>query len=188
MAKPIVAKEVLQLTKVGIAPQNIKYNNVNLQSSKYVAVREPTGAPGGKPRVAIVDIANPSKMMFLPVAVDSAIMNPATKVVALRAKESLQIYNLDMKTKMKSTTLRSQVLFWKWLDPKTIAIVTEREVLHWSMDDETPVQQFPRATSEHGAVQILNYRRSNDGKWLILGGIAKKKYRRCCRSFASLFS
>ena len=78
-----------------------------------------------------------------------------------------------MKTKMKQTQLNDDsVMFWKWMDPKTIAIVTGTAVLHWSMDgDQQPTKVFDRAASQ-GPVQIINYRASADGKWLILGGIA----------------
>jgi clathrin heavy chain len=51
---------------------------VTLQSNKYICVREE-----GKSSVAIIDTATKNAMR-LPVAVDSAIMNPVSKVVALR--------------------------------------------------------------------------------------------------------
>ena len=79
-----------------------------------------------------------------------------------------------MKTKMKQTQISADetVVFWKWINPKTIAIVTGKAVLHWSMDgDQQPQKMFDRA--EQGQVQIINYRASADGKWLILGGIAQ---------------
>jgi clathrin heavy chain len=44
-----------------------------------------------------------------------------------------------MKTMMKKTQVANPVLFWKWLDLKTIAIVTDKEVLHWSMDGTRPL-------------------------------------------------
>ncbi len=40
---------------------------------------------------------------------------------------------------MKKTQVANPVLFWKWLDLKTIAIVTDKEVLHWSMDGTRPL-------------------------------------------------
>lgn len=168
MAKtlPIGFAEVTNLVNLGIAASDIVFKNVTVQSSKYVVVREE-----GKNSVAIVD-TNTKNLLRLPVAVDSAIMNPVSKVIALRAATNLQIYNLEMKTKMKTTTLEAPVQYWRWLDAKTIAIVTDSAVFHWSMDgDAQPVKMFDRAPYE-GAVQIINYRASADGKWLLLGGIA----------------
>jgi len=162
---PIAFKELLQLTQQGIQASDIKFKNVTL-SDKYLCVREE-----GK-SVAIIDLGT-RNMLRLPVAVESAIMNPVSKVVALRdANNNLQIYNLEMKTKMKSTTISSGVVFWRWLDPKTIAIVTDSSVYHWSMEgDKEPEKMFDRAAYE-GQVQIINYQSSKDEKWLLLGGIS----------------
>lgn len=163
---PIGFTELLNLTTLGVAATDIVFKNVSLQSHKYVSVREE-----GKNSVAIIDTSS-KNILRLPVAVDSAIMNPISKVVALRAQTNLQIYNLEMKTKMKTTTMDSAVVFWKWLDAKTIAIVTDSAVYHWSMDGEAqPSKVFDRAAHD-GPVQIINYRSSADGKWLLLGGIA----------------
>ena len=50
--------------------------------------------------------------------------------------------------------MQAPVLFWKWLDAKTIAIVTDTGVLHWSMDgDEQPQKVFDRAAYD-GQVQV----------------------------------
>jgi clathrin heavy chain len=157
---------LVQLSNLGIAATDIVFKNVTVQSSKYVVAREE-----GKNSVAIVDTAT-KNVLRLPVAVDSAIMNPVSKVIALRAQNNLQIYNLEMKTKMKTTQMDAAVQFWRWLDAKTIAIVTDSAVFHWSMDgDAQPTKMFDRAPYD-GAVQIINYRASADGKWLLLGGIA----------------
>jgi clathrin heavy chain len=164
---PIGFTEILQLTSLGIAQSDIIFKNVSVQSNKYITIREE-----GKNSVAIIDTSN-KNILRLPVPVDSAIMNPISKVIALRANgNNLQIYNLEMKAKMKTTVMESNVVYWKWLDPKTIAIVTDSAVFHWSMEGQAePVKQFDRAAYD-GPVQIINYRASADQKWLLLGGIA----------------
>jgi len=165
---PIGFSEVLNLTSLGISQSDVSFKNVTLSSSKYVAVREE-----GKNNVTIVDTISKSTLR-LPVQVDSAIMNPVSKVVAVRIDRNLQILNLEMKSKMKSHAMDNDVVYWKWLDAKTIAIVTTSSCYHWSMDgDATPQKMFDRAAYD-GPVQIINYRTSSDGKWLIVGGIASK--------------
>jgi clathrin heavy chain len=77
---PVVGKEICQLTAHAVDKDNIKFKNVSLQSNLYVTVREE-----GKNSVAIIDTTAKTAMR-LPVAVDSAIMNPVSKVVALRGK------------------------------------------------------------------------------------------------------
>jgi len=164
---PIGFSELLNLSTLNVAASDIVFKNVSVQSNRYISVREESKSNS----VAIIDV-NSKTVLRLPVQVDSAIMNPVSKVVALRAGSNLQIYNLEMKTKMKTHVIDQNVVFWKWIDPKTIAIVTDTAVFHWSMDgDATPAKQFDRAPYD-GQVQIINYRSSADGKWLLLGGIA----------------
>lgn len=132
---------------------------------------------GAKKAVAILD--TPSKnLLRLPVPVDSAIMNPVTKDVALRIKNSLQIYNLDRKAKLKSAQMQSNVLFWKWIDSNTIAIVTADHVYHWNMDGDAQPQRIfdrdPNSQTGSELVQVINYDVSEDGQWMILGGIKKE--------------
>eukprot|EP01083_Nonionella_stella_P040976 111112_1 len=162
---PIKFSETLTLTAHGIPQASIKFKNVTLESSKYVTVREDS-------QISIIDTET-KNVTKLPIKVDSAIMNPVSKVIGLRAESrNLQIYNLDMRTRMKVTATDSPVDYWKWLNPNTIAIVTKKTVFHWSMDgDAKPTKVFDRAPYD-GQVQIINYRASADNKWLILGGIA----------------
>lgn len=50
------------------------------------------------------------------------------------AGKTLQIFNIEMKSKMKAHNMTEEVVFWKWISTNTVAIVTETTVFHWSMD------------------------------------------------------
>lgn len=116
---------------------------------------------------AVVKLPNPNN------GIDGAIMHPTSKVIGLRAGNKLIIRNLEMQTDMKKYAMpaNQSIVFWKWLNANTVAIVTDSAVFHWSMNgDADPVKQFDRAQVE-SKVQIVNYRASADGKFLILGGI-----------------
>eukprot|EP01006_Ploeotia_vitrea_P038806 TRINITY_DN66279_c7_g9_i1.p1 TRINITY_DN66279_c7_g9~~TRINITY_DN66279_c7_g9_i1.p1 ORF type:complete len:1733 (+),score=1150.79 TRINITY_DN66279_c7_g9_i1:482-5680(+) len=166
-APPVGFKEVLSLTQLGINQAEIKFKNVTLESNKFISVREET-----RGQLAIITTAS-RHVLRLPVKVDSAIMNPVSKVVALRSGSNLQIYNLEMKSKMKSTTMEG-VVYWRWISPKIIAIVSGSSVYHWTMDGGAePKKVFDRSAFD-GQVQIINYASSADDKWLILGGIARQ--------------
>jgi clathrin heavy chain len=85
---------------------------------------------------------------------------------------TLQIFNIEMKSKMKAHTLTEDVVFWKWINVNTIALVTETAVFHWSMEgDSLPLKMFDRHTSLNGC-QIINYRTDHSLKWLLLIGIS----------------
>lgn len=52
------------------------------------------------------------------------------------AGKNLQIFNIEMKSKMKAHQMIDDVIFWKWINLNTIALVTETTVYHWSMEGE----------------------------------------------------
>lgn len=50
------------------------------------------------------------------------------------AGRTLQIFNIEMKSKMKAHTMVEDVTFWKWINVNTLALVTDSTVYHWSME------------------------------------------------------
>jgi len=46
----------------------------------------------------------------------------------------LQIFNIELKSKMKSHVMTEDVVFWKWINVNTIGLVTETAVYHWKME------------------------------------------------------
>jgi len=162
---PIKFQQLLQLTQLGINQNAIKFTNITIESDRCVVVRE-------EAKIAIVNTAT-RNVTPLNVTVDSAIMNPSTNVLGLRQKNNLQIFNLDMRTRMKTVETTEPVLYWRWLDQRTIAYVTAKAVYHWSMEgDAAPVKKFDIVPEER-QVQIIGYDASADGNWLFLQGIAK---------------
>lgn len=139
-----------------------------MESDKFICVREKVGDAA---QVVIIDMANPQTPIRRPISADNAIMNPTSKVIALRAMRTLQIFNIEMKSKMKAHTMTDDVLFWKWINVNTIAIVTETTVYHWPMEgDSQPIKMFDRHQSLAGC-QIINYRTDHRLQWLLLIGI-----------------
>lgn len=125
-----------QLPNLGINPQFISFTNVTMESDKYICIRE-TGPTNS---VVIVDMAAPLSPLKRPITADSALMNPASKVIALKATvagaagDSLQIFNLEMKSKMKSFQIAQPVVFWKWISPSKLGLITATTVYHWDMN------------------------------------------------------
>lgn len=102
---------------------------------------------------------------------------PAPSLPPLAAK-TLQIFNIEMKSKMKAHTMTDDVTFWKWISLNTVALVTDNAVYHWSMEgDSQPVKVFDRHSSLAGC-QIINYRTDAKQKWLLLIGISAQVI--CC--------
>lgn len=171
-----------------------------MESDKFICVREKVGETA---QVVIIDLADPNNPTRRPISADSAIMNPKSKVIALKGRcltlcknwklcskvnnrepsshssfqvanlhaslngqidfclscrpslyvifqsfvhkecfifsymtagRTLQIFNIEMKSKMKAHTMVEDVTFWKWINVNTLALVTETTVYHWSME------------------------------------------------------
>ncbi|XP_073124837.1 clathrin heavy chain 1 isoform X2 [Henckelia pumila] len=171
---PITMKEALTLTSIGINPQFITFTNVTMESDKYICVRET--APQNS--VVIIDMSMPNQPLRRPITADSALMNPNTRILALKAQlpgttqDHLQIFNIEAKAKMKSHQMPEQVVFWKWISPKMLGLVTQSSVYHWSIEGESePVKMFER-TANLANNQIINYKCDPSEKWLVLIGIA----------------
>jgi clathrin heavy chain len=158
----------VQLTNVGINQQYISFSSLTMESEKYICVREEVS---GQVQVVIIDMANPTEPQRRPITAESAIMNPVSKVIALKAGNYLQIFNMEMKSKMKSHQLTDPVVFWKWISPATVAMVTGSAVFHWSMEGQSePVKMFDRHATLNDT-QIINYKVSSSEKWMVLIGI-----------------
>ncbi|CAO3613133.1 unnamed protein product [Mucor hiemalis] len=141
---------------------------------QFICVREQVN---NQNQVVIIDLQANNEITRRPITADSVIMHPTVKVMALKAQRQLQVFNLELKTKLKSHMMTEDVVFWKWLDLKTIGLVTEQYVYRWSIEGESaPVKIFERHASLSGC-QIINLRASSDEKWYVLVGISAKDNR-----------
>lgn len=145
-----------------------------MESDKFICVREKVGEQN---QVVIIDMADPTNLIRRPITADSAIMNPVSKVIALKAGKQLQIFNIEMKAKVKSFIMTDEVVFWKWISVNMVGIVTENHVYHWSVEgDSQPVKVFDRHQNLNGC-QIINYRVNSEEKWMLLVGISAQQGR-----------
>lgn len=53
---------------------------------------------------------------------------------SILAARMLQIFNIEMKSKMKAHNMAEDVVFWKWISTNMVALVTETSVYHWGME------------------------------------------------------
>ena len=143
-----------------------------MESDKYICIREET--PQGA-SLTVVDLTNNNEVSRIPMGAESTIMNPESKIVALRKGPALQVFNLDTKSKVCSFKLpdNSPVSYWTWIDAKTIAIVTNTCVFHWCIEGESNPRKVMDRHPNLAQCQIINYRVSPDQKWCMLVGIGK---------------
>jgi len=190
---PINFQELLQLTSLGVQPGSIGFSTLTLESDHFIwyvpdstfsfiihpiciltciSVREKVNEAN---QVIIIDLHNNGSVMRRPITADSAIMHPTSKIIALKAQRQLQIFNLELKSKIKSHVMNEDVTFWKWVNEKTIGLVTESSVYHWSIESDVaaPVKIFERNSSLAGS-QIISYKVNSEDKWMSLIGISQQ--------------
>jgi hypothetical protein len=76
-----------QLTSLGIAPQFVTFTHVTMESEKYICVRETSPQNS----VVIIDMAMPMQPLRRPITADSALMNPNTRILALKGSDLLPL-------------------------------------------------------------------------------------------------
>ncbi|KAG7563044.1 hypothetical protein FFLO_01476 [Filobasidium floriforme] len=167
--KPITFSEHLQLTAVGVQPEAIAHATCTLESDHYICIREKVNDQN---QVVIVDLADANNVLRRPITADSAIMHPSQKIIALKSGRTLQTFNLATKQKLSSYMTNEDVVYWKWINETQIGLVMDRSVAHWDAmgGGSAPTKVFDRHATLEGA-QIINYRASGDGQWLVLVGI-----------------
>mmetsp|Transcript_46155 Transcript_46155/g.70589 ORF Transcript_46155/g.70589 Transcript_46155/m.70589 type:complete len:1732 (-) Transcript_46155:57-5252(-) len=163
---PIIFSEALNLQQLGVPEGSIKHGMTAMESDKWIVCVEPT-------QVTMVDLRNGAQVTRRPIQAEAAIMNPEQNILALRSGTTLQIFNLDAKSKLKSHNMPEPIVFWKWTSPTNLALVTGTSVYHWALEGAgAPVKVFDRHPTLGPNTQIINYRVSPDNKWCVLGGIS----------------
>lgn len=158
-----------------------------MESEKFICVRE-TGATN---QLLVVEVGGNTPPARRPITADSAIMNPNRKIIALKAAaqvtgggNSLQVFDLESKTKLKAFAMSENVVYWRWISGSKIGMVTGTAVYHWDIEVRThqissfdvfkdtsdPVKVFDRAQNLTNT-QIISYKVGAAGKWCVLIGI-----------------
>jgi clathrin heavy chain len=125
-----------QLPALGVDPQFIRFTSLTMESDKFICVRADDS-------VAIFDLENPLlPPVRRPVSADGALMNPATRTMAMKkavagASDVLQIYDLAANCVQKRHQMET-VVFWRWISATTLGLVTATQVYHWSSVVRTP--------------------------------------------------
>ncbi|GMH83342.1 hypothetical protein TrST_g4351 [Triparma strigata] len=169
---PILFSEKLNLATLGVNPEAIKNVTCSMESDKMITVCEKNAQ--GQAQICMIDMENNNAVDRKAMAAEAAIMNPVSKIIALRAGQTLQIFNLELKARMKNYNMTEPVTFWRWATPSIVALITATAVYHWSIEgDSAPQKIFDRNAALGAGTQIINYQLSPDGKFCLLGGISQ---------------
>lgn len=88
---------------MGINASNVSFNTLTMESDKFICVREKVGDTA---QVVIIDMNDSANPIRRPISADSAIMNPASKVIALKGMCIIRA----------SARFREKVFRWKYIE------------------------------------------------------------------------
>ncbi|XP_078000561.1 clathrin heavy chain 1-like [Glandiceps talaboti] len=172
-AAPVRVVSHLKIQDVGVSADNIGLNTLTMDSDKFICVREKVGQ---KAQVSVINVYDPQNVLRRSISADSAIMNPTSTIIALRAGKILQIFNLETNTKIKACSM-DDVAYWTWISDSTIAIVTNQSVYHWTIEGTSqPIKLFDRDASLNNHV-VIKYETDRAHNWTVMTGITRQNNR-----------
>ncbi|RHZ82978.1 hypothetical protein Glove_101g45 [Diversispora epigaea] len=162
---PIKVLEYGRLQDYDVNPSRIGFKWVTMESEKFICICE-------KNRLLIIDRSESNNLIQRPFKVDAAIMHPRSKIVALRDRRELQIYNLYLNYKVKTYIMHEDIVFWKWVNVKKLCVITENSVYHWLLDGiSSPKKIFDRNLEMKNCDEIINYHVDAEEKWMLIVGV-----------------
>lgn len=84
-------------------------------------------------------------------------MNLVSKVIVLKVGKIFQIFNIEMKSKMKVYIMIDDVIFWKWIFLNMVVFVMDNVVYYWSMEGEFQLVKMFDCYFSFVGCQIINY-------------------------------
>lgn len=173
-----------------MSSENIGFANVSMHSENFVCIRE--NKQSSKSSLKIIDLRNGVEVSEKPMSADSAIMNPSKPHLALRGKwnrmkwkiiyffdsialSAVQVFNIDTKAKIASVQIGFEIIFWNWIDQKTLLLVSESAAYRWEYEqqDSIPIKWFDKSAVLNDS-QIINAQIDSSGNWCFLSGISLK--------------
>jgi clathrin heavy chain len=88
----------------------------------------------------------------------------------------IQVFNLDTKEKLGVHQFPENVVFWRWVGARILAVITDTCVYHWRLDSSgqtVPDRIFDRAGKlADPTTQIISYAVNSRLDWCLLTGIS----------------
>ena len=142
---------------------DINNETIRSTSSKFITVRRGSDEPG----VTVVDLSDFSYSKQ-PAAVESAVMNPSRRQLALQSEKTVQVFDLSKKEKVGSCTLSANVVHVTWITDQLVGIATDTWMFHWSPTSDKPKKMFERDRETRKHHNIVNYQSDKTCSWLLL--------------------
>ncbi|EMD46427.1 clathrin heavy chain, putative [Entamoeba histolytica KU27] len=167
---PIQIKEVVKLDRF-VKPESIGFTTVSIEGDKHFTVLE----KGEEKRVRIFHNNKINSPDSRSCAADFAIMHPTKQIMAVAAGTTVQMFDVQSKSKVADITLQTPLVFWKWANEHILAIVTSTSVFHFDLNSPSAApKKIVDRHSELAASQIIGYKIDPTEKWVAILALLQK--------------
>mmetsp|Transcript_27457 Transcript_27457/g.48733 ORF Transcript_27457/g.48733 Transcript_27457/m.48733 type:complete len:1718 (-) Transcript_27457:73-5226(-) len=176
---PITMGTVMNLADMGIGNQSFRFGHLTMESDRYISVKDTDAA--GASQVVVIDMHNNNTVNKRPMKAEATLMNPAENIIALKGSQEgqaghfVQVFNLDSKEKLGVYQSPESIVFWKWLTPRMLALICEKDVYHWNLEvqNSTPEKIFTRSGKlAEAGTQVISYSANSQMSWCLLTAIS----------------
>uniref|UniRef100_A0A7S4QZJ1 Clathrin heavy chain n=1 Tax=Alexandrium monilatum TaxID=311494 RepID=A0A7S4QZJ1_9DINO len=192
---PITLATTMNLADHVTNAQAFRFGNLTMESDKWLSVKDT--AADGSSQVVVIDMHNGNAVSRKPMKAEASLMNPKDNIMALKASAEgqpghfVQVFNLDTKEKLGVFQASESLVFWRWLSPRMLALVGEKDVYHWNLEtpNSAPEKIFQRSgkLAEAGS-QVISYTANAQLSWCLLTAISTQDQGRTIDGNMQLYS
>ncbi|KAA6386102.1 MAG: putative Clathrin heavy chain 1 [Streblomastix strix] len=162
---PIKKRTLMDLTKIVSDPSLISFSQTSLQSETALCCQN---LISGEKTVTQLNPRNPTFRAQNRMAAELVVPHPKKNILAVKGGQLLQIYDLDLQAKLKSTKMTENIEYMKWVDEKTLVLVSSTNVYEWGLDSESNPEVLFIRLSQLAGWNISNFRTDGKRVWCLL--------------------
>ncbi|KAK2960627.1 putative Clathrin heavy chain 1 [Blattamonas nauphoetae] len=165
MQVPVDTKQVIDLKTVVSDPSLISFGQTCLSSDTALCCQN---VVDGAKFVISLNPRNPSEKGSFKMKADLVAPHPKRKILALKGGNDVQVYDVELSSRLRATKVNENVELMRWIDLNTLVLVTTTAVYHWSLDGDAQPQLVFNRRAELNGMNIVNYRTDTRKNWCVL--------------------
>lgn len=177
-SSPFQSGEVVNLTNFNLTKDHFKFGVLAFESDRYITVKESANEGGNLHVIEPLNNFNYNKSSN---KAEAALMHPEKNIIALKAKVDgsgdkyiVQVWSRDPQKKLKAIEVNEVIVYWRWLNPNKLGIVTAGAVysIDITKENEDKVKLFDRTGALTNPCQVINLATDSSEKWGLLTAIS----------------
>lgn len=173
--------QLVQLTQLGIPLEHVTWPRVTVTPNQWLCIRHTMtcrNASTSADRCSVVTVFNPqrSKPQTYKVEARCAKLNPDKPLLAITDQWTLYLYSTRTKKLLHKSRLERELVYWAWVTPSTLGLVTRDAVFHWDCSAASTQPVFMFALEERiRNTELVGYITDPSLKWLAVTGLFQEE-------------